>query len=80
MSDFTIMYNECFPIIYKKLKCISYSKPWITPAIIKSTKRKNYLYEKWLFNKSDYYQEKYKSYKNKLTGIIRSAEKMYYEN
>jgi len=55
-------------------------KPWITQAIIKSTKWKNYLYKNWLLKKNNVALEKYKNYKNKLTGLIRSAEKLYYEN
>jgi len=80
MLSFSSLYNECFPIIHKKVKLLNYSKPWITPAILKSTKRKNYLYKNWLIKKTEYSLNKYKNYKNKLTGLIRYAEKSYYEN
>jgi len=52
ISFFSSSYNECFPIIHKRVRAVNYVKPWITPAIIKSTKRKNYLYKKWILKKS----------------------------
>ena len=66
ISVFSSIYNECFPIIHKKIKTLNYSKPWITPAIIKATKRKNHLYKNWQLIKSDYALEKYKNYRNKI--------------
>ena len=41
-------------------------------------KRKNNLYKCFLKNRSEETLQKYKSYKNKLTNILRAAEKMYY--
>ena len=44
---------------------------WISPAIIKSSKRKQNLYIKFLKNKSHANEERYKQYKKKyLKGLI----------
>jgi hypothetical protein len=75
LSSFSTIYDECFPIITKTVKYKNINKPWITSAIIKSTKRKNYLYRYWLCKRTESSLTKYKNYKNKLTGIVRAAEK-----
>lgn len=79
LSSFSTIYDKCFPIITKTVKYKNINKPWITSAIIKSTKRKNYLYRYWLCKRTESSLTKYKNYKNKLTGIVRAAEKHYYE-
>ena len=79
LSKFSDIYNECFPLITKNIKIKNPNKPWITPGIIKSTKRKNYLYKNWLIRRTEETLSKYKKYKNKLTALIRAAEKTYYE-
>src|SRR6218665_3917596 len=57
--------------------------PWITSAIRKSIKKKNSMYRKFLKekngNKTTLFN-KYKNYRNKLTAILRAAEKGYYAN
>ena len=58
-----------------KLKCYSdFNKTWITPDILKSIHRKNSLK-----HRSQSSLSKYKTYKNKLTSIIRAADKFSYE-
>jgi hypothetical protein len=80
MSALSSIYNTSFLIIKKTHKPINYCKPWITSAILKSIRKKNSLYKKWLSKKTDYCLITYKNYKNKLTKVIRSSEKLYYEN
>ena len=53
-------------------------KPWITPALLTSIKRKNKLYSIHLHRKTTYTLKRYKMYKNKLSNLLRSAEKSYY--
>ena len=55
-----------------------HGKPWITSAIMKSIKRKNKLYSIYLKHKTHSSLTYYKKYKNKLSSIIRTAEKSYY--
>ena len=45
---------------------------------MKSIRRKQILYKKWLNKKTDVLLSKYKLFKNKLTTVLRSAEKSYY--
>ena len=73
--------NQHFPEKKTKINAKSEAKPWITPSILNSIKKKNLLYKNCLKYKSDTMLiDKYKKYKNKLVTIIRAAEKNYYTN
>ena len=50
-------------------------KPWFTKGLKNAFKKKNLLYKKFLQDRSDSNLHKYKRYKNKLTSILRTAEK-----
>ena len=70
--------------IDKFSKCIKPSrrktpyKPWITPNILCSINYKNKLYKKYLRNKNEFNENRYKQYKNVLTKIIREAKRLYF--
>lgn len=51
----------------------------MTTGLLKSIKRKNKLYHKFLRNPYSVNATQYKSYKNKLNHSIRIAKRMYYE-
>ena len=53
-------------------------KPWITKALVNACRKKNQLYIKSIKTKLKSDDDKYKTYKNKLTKIIKTAEKLYY--
>jgi hypothetical protein len=55
-------------------------KPWITNALFKSIKRKNKLYKRFLSNPCNANNLIYKSYKNKLTCLLKLAKSRYYEH
>lgn len=56
------------------------SKPWITPAILKSIKTKQKLYKLVLkHSKNDEYWCNFKKYGNKLTHIIEQSEQLYFK-
>ena len=74
------LHNKCFPLTKVKVNPIKDSKLWITSTLLNSIKRKNNLYKQYLNNKSDITLGKYKKYKNKLTSILRLAEKNYFSN
>ena len=74
------LHNKCFPLTKVKINPIKDSKPWITSTLLNSIKRKNNLYKQYLNNKSNETLGKYKKYKNKLTSILRLAEKNYFSN
>ena len=50
-------------------------KPWITKGLLKSIKIKNALFAEGDIDK---YKYKYKSYRNKITTLIRQSKKLYY--
>ena len=54
-------------------------KPWITRALLKSIKRKNTLYKRFLNNPSPRNEHQYKCFKNKLNHSLRIAKRLYYE-
>ena len=56
------------------------SKPWITSGLLKSTKKKDKLYKKWLQSWTPQAESKYKKYKNKFTSVMRAAKNNYYNN
>ena len=70
--------NIYFPEIKIKINKKSENKPWITRTILNSINKKNTMYKHYMKSKSPSLLEKYKKYKNKLTTILRSAEKKYY--
>ena len=53
-------------------------KPWITPSILNSIKKKNNLYKHYIRSRSPTLKQRYVQYKNKLVSLLRFAEKSYY--
>ena len=53
--------------------------PWMTKCVLKSIKKKNKLYKKYLSDSSKINENAYKKYKNKLNHVIRLSKKNYYE-
>ena len=91
-DDVNKAYNEFTNILLKCLdKCCpeikievnqspkNKSKPWFTKTLKNACKKKNALYKKFLKSKNSIDETKYKTYKNKLTTILRNCEKSYYE-
>ena len=72
------IHNNCFPLISTKINPLKETKPWISPTLLNSVKKKNNMYKQYLSNRSPNLLTKYKKYKNKLTSILRQAEKDYY--
>ena len=72
------IHNNCFPLISTKINPLKETKPWISPTLLNSVKKKNNMYKQYLSNRSPDLLTKYKKYKNKLTSILRQAEKDYY--
>jgi hypothetical protein len=78
LNIITDLHNTCFPLTSVKINPMKDSKPWISLSILNSVKKKNSLYKQYLRSRSDRNLNKYKQYKNKLTTILRQAEKDYF--
>jgi hypothetical protein len=72
------VYDISFPFITKTIKASEEFKPWITRAIKNSIRKKNSLYKDYLKLKTEKSHSTYKTYRNKLTAILRKSEKSYY--
>ena len=84
MQVFDKLHNKHFPQVRLRVKNNGEFKPWISRAIKNSIKKRSNLYKKYMKETSPPVRkilfEKYKIYRNKLTTIIRTAEKIYYRN
>ena len=66
------------PIEKKTFKNRLNTKPWLTKSLINACKKKNAMYKTFLETKLQSDEDKYKKYKNKLTKILRNAERSFY--
>lgn len=72
------LYSKAFPIQTLRLKSTEIYRPWLTKAIRNSIRKKHSLYKNYQKLRSIESHSAYKVYRNKLTTILRKAEKMYY--
>ena len=77
-DNLTKIYNTVCPIVNQKTINKQTDKPWMTSSLKQACKKKNLLYRQFLKRRSTASEEKYKRYKNKLTGILRYCEKQHY--
>ena len=75
---YTTLYNDCFPLKKVKAKNVTLSNPWITKGLLKSVRKKNLLYKRFLAKPISYRENLYKCYKNKLTHSLFVAKRLYY--
>ena len=54
------------------------NKPWFTNGLRNACHKKNLLYKEFLKKRTLIVHSRYKSYKNKLTNILRKSEKLNY--
>lgn len=78
ISAFKTHYDSAFPKTKISCKRVNKNKPWMTKGLINACKKKNLLYKQYIINRTHKTESKYKSYKNKLTSILRFTEKDYY--
>ena len=78
VEKFETLYDECIPL---KKRTINRKKdplsPWITKGLLKSINKKNRLYKQYLKNPTNVNLQKFKTYKNKLSMLIRKSKRMY---
>ena len=78
MLTFSKQYNICCPIKTVRNSITRRDKPWNTNGLKNACHTRNRLYKLFLCSRSRTAEEKYKTYKNKLTSVLRTAEKEYY--
>ena len=79
LQKFTSLYNNCFPVKRTRLNNSTLKKPWITKGLLKSIKKKNALYKRFLSAPNPTREHHYKSFRNRLTRLLRLAKREYYE-
>jgi len=79
-AKFTNIFETFFPV---KRICISKKnvprKPWITSGLIKSCRKKERLYKRFVKDPCECNKLKYKWYRNRLNSLLHKAEKQYYK-
>lgn len=77
---FINLLNYNCPIIQQyPTKRLSNSSPWMTNGLLNACKKKNVLYRNYIKKRSPQTEAKYKTYKNKLTTVLRKCKKEYYQ-
>jgi len=79
---FNTHFEKCFPLktISTKKNLESNNKGWFTKGLRKSSNVKNKLYRKYLKNPTPTTLQKYKTYRNKFNGLIRTSKRQYYQD
>ena len=67
-SDYMHIYNTSFPV--KRIKAARFNKPWLSSGILKSIRKKNKLYKKFLSFPTPSNEDRYKKYKNRTNLYI----------
>ena len=75
---FTRAYKKAFPKKEIHIHPKSIKFPWMTPGLLKSSKRKQKLYDRYLLNKTFKNENAYKAYKKVFEKIRKKAKKSYY--
>ena len=76
LQKYTEFYNKSFPIKFRRGKNLkTLHNPWLTTGILKSIKTKSRLYKLFLRKPSHEHESNYKSFRNKLTCLVRVARK-----
>ena len=83
-KSFLLVFGNLYEIAFPKIKIKVNSKnqlsPWITQGIIKSSKRKQKLYEQFLKNRISANKENYKTFTCLFESIKQKSKKKYYHN
>ena len=71
---------EIFPKVEIKLKRKAILSPWIKKGILRSSKRKQHLYERFLKNRTSKNKTRNKEYKNLFETIKRKSKNITIQN
>src|SRR6218665_842071 len=81
MEIYKTVYDKAFPIVLHRTnsKKPTFKQPWMTPGLLKSCKKKNLLYLKFIRSPSVANKERFIKYRNKFKSIRIKVEKNFYE-
>lgn len=79
LDIFLTLYNTHCPVKEFRRNITKNRKPWVTKGLEKACTKKNRLYREFLKHRTKDKEDKYKIYKNRLTSIMRSHKKAYYD-
>ena len=74
------VYDECFPLITKKVHVKTLSKPWITLEVQDLIEKKNIRFSKKSKNNNNKNKKKYRDAKIKMEEAIDREKEKYYKN
>lgn len=79
VGQFQSLYDECIPL----KKCTRKPKkeplsPWITKGLLCSINTKNKLYKQYVRCPASVHLQQFRTFRNKLHGLIRKSKRMYY--
>ena len=74
------LYNEAFPKQKIKIKRKSFKSPWMTKGLVKSSKKKQRLYENFLKNRNPEKELNYKQYKTRFESFKKKSKKNYHSD
>ena len=79
LDIFQNVHNSCCPVVATKKNPNKKSEePWLTKGLQNACKKKNTLYKSYLIKQDKESEKRYKTYKNKLTTILRKEKQDYY--
>ena len=78
LNKFTSLYDKFFDKFAVTVKSKTLKYPWITKVILKSSKTKQRLYDKFLKSKSYEHEISYKNYRKLFESIKQRAKSQYY--
>lgn len=78
LSKWLELYDRHCPLIMSQQKDKCKRNPWMTTGLQKTCQRKNVLYLTFIKNRTSENERDYKMYKNKLTSLLRTQKKLYY--
>ena len=74
------IYDICFPVTHKENKSSHFRKAWMTPGLLKSCRKKNILYKKYLCNPTADNKLKFTCYRNKFKKVKDAAITQFFSN
>lgn len=78
LKTFNTLYDKHCPMKRYNRKQKYNDSPWLTKGLQNACKKKNSLYRDFIKHRNTETENKYKKYKNKLTNIMRTCKKDYY--